>query len=167
MIVVEQRLSDLFNRLPDLIDANNKPFKPVYHFGDGIEANEFIKRYKHAVYPLIYQTSLRETQNYRERTVDTTLEIVLCVQTRTDLLNSERWATTYKTMLVPLMENIMILFEKGGIIVSNFEYEIEKFPNYSQTESKDANAFIDIVDALRFRLPCEINDKCITKNIKF
>lgn len=168
MIVVEEKLAELFNLLPPFPDTNGNMVKPVYHFGDGIEANEFIKKRNHAVYPLIYQNLTEETQNIKANTVSTRLEIVLCVKTRTEMLNTERWATTYRNVLMPLLNNIGILFTKSNVILSNLEFDIAKFPNYSETESKQKNAFIDIVDAIRVRVPITIDGNlCLPKQINF
>ena len=168
MIVVEEKLAELFNLLPPFPDTNGNMVKPVYHFGDGIEANEFIKKRNRAVYPLIYQNLTEETQNIKANTVSTRLEIVLCVKTRTEMLNTERWATTYRDVLMPLLNNIGILFTKSNIILSNLEFDIAKFPNYSETESKQKNAFIDIVDAIRVRVPITIDGNlCLPKQILF
>ena len=160
MIVVEERLTDMFALLP-LIDG----FKPVYHFGDGKELNKFIIESKHKVYPLIYQTSYEEIQDTKSDYVDVDLELVLAVQTRTDLYNTERWATTYRNVLMPLLSNIDTIFKQSGIIRSDYKYRLRKRPNYSQTDSKDKNATVDILDALVFNLNVEITSDCINQNI--
>lgn len=163
MIVVEKRMMDLFSLLP-LISVR----KPVYHFGDGKELNRFILESKHAVYPLIYQTSYRETQYPERGDVEIPqLEMFIAVQTKTELFNDSRWATSYQNILMPTFEHIHQAFYKSGIMASDWDYEVEKFPNYGAPEVDGTqNVTIDIIDALRFRLNCTINNKCI-KPFKF
>lgn len=163
MIVVEKRMVELFSLLP-LISVR----KPVYHFGDGKELNRFILESKYAVYPLIYQTSYRETQLPNQGEVQVPqLEMFIAVQTRTDMFNKERWATSYQNILMPTFEHIHQAFIKSGIVNSEWEYDVEKFPNYGNPEVNGTeNVSVDIIDALRFRLSCTINNKCI-KPFKF
>lgn len=163
MIVVEERLAELFMQLPSMSVTDEKPegFKPVYHFGDGKELNKFITESQHKVYPLIYQTSYDETQFAKQGYVRTNLELVLAVQTNAELYNTERWATTYRNILVPLFNNIDTAFKQSGIIRSEYEYRVRKRPNYSETDSKEKNAFVDIIDALVVNLQVEITSACI------
>jgi len=162
MIVVEDRLQVLFNLLPV-----RNGFKPRYHFGDGIEANQWIKQTNNQTWPLIYQTSNSGTYTRNGSLFETNLELILAVETRTDVLNDVRWATTYKNTLRPLLEDVKTVLEKSGIILSNWEYKIENFPKYSETSTREKNAFTAIVDALKITLPCKINSNCITKYIHF
>lgn len=168
MIVVEQVLADAFKMLPAMGVSERYPegFKPVYHFGDGIELNKFIIGNKHAVYPLIYQTSFEETQYDKKGYVATNLELVLAMQnTETDMFNSQRWATSYKNILMPLFENINTLFKQSGIIRSDYEWRVRKRPNYSQTEIKDKNVTVDIIDAIVVNLTIEITKGCLPETI--
>lgn len=160
MIVVEKRMMDLFDTLPKI-----SGFKPIYHFGDNIELNQFITARKQqgtAVYPLIYQTSYTETQLAKQRYVQVQLEIFIATATETSLFNTERWATSYQNILMPTFENIHTAFIKSGIMASEWEYEVNKFPNYGNPERDgDEHKTVDIIDALQFRLNCVINDNCI------
>lgn len=165
-IVVEERLLELFDKLPPTSDG----FKPVYHFGDGIELNQFVKHNDYAVYPLIYQSSLRCNINTdRDEAVLSPLEFFIAVKTETELNNKERWATSYKNVLQPLYINIQRLFEVSGIIryEQSQVWQQERFPAYSQTEGRTESKTIDIIDAIRVSLNCTIENRCINKYIKF
>ena len=172
MTVVEERLSELFYLIParTFTDSNGVEHttpKPKYHFGDAKEANAFINGRKNDAYPLIYQIS--NTETHTEKGVDTRLELVLAMQNlKVSMYNTERWATSYQNVLMPLLQNVQTALEKSGIIVSNFEYEVIKHPNYSETEAKDKTAFVDIVDAIVLTVQIKIiNGVCINHYIKF
>lgn len=167
MIVVEERMMDLFVQLPEI-----QGFKPIYHFGDSLELNAFIKGRNEqgdTSYPLIYQTSYRERQMPEQGLVEVIgLEMFIAVQTQTDLYNTQRWATSYRNILMPTFQNIHTAFRKSNIITSEYDYDVEKFPNYGNPDRNSTeHVTIDIIDALRFRVDVTINNNCITKNIKF
>lgn len=162
---VEETLKAIFEQLP-----NRTVRKPVYHFGDGKEANRFIAESKFAVYPLIYQTSTDEIQT--EKWIETDLELVIATQNlNVEMFNTERWATSYRNVLMPLVQDIQGAFEQSGVIIpssgSNLSYSLSKRPNYSETESKEKNAFVDIVDAIVMRVGIRITEGCVNKNISF
>jgi len=165
MIVVEERLAEVFAQLPPIGGVACK-----YHFGDGIEANKFIKGANHDVYPLVYQTSNNWTgMVVPEIEVETDLVLLLCVQNlNQDMYNSERWATSYRNVLLPLFENVDKALQRSGIISSDYRYSVRNYPNYSERESKENNKFIDIVDAIEVSLRVTISANCVqTINFNF
>lgn len=164
MIVPLKRLEQLFSLLPATYDG----FKPVFHYGDGVELNEFIKANDSAVYPLIYQTSLNcEINQLRDEAVMQPLDFFIAVLTNNTADNKKRLDTTYENVLLPLYENIMHLFEVCGIIRMTNVWPIEYYPKYSESPNRDNNFTIDVIDALRIRMNCTIENTCITKYIKF
>lgn len=164
MTVVEQRLNDIFEQLPE-IDG----FKPVYKWGNEFHLAKQIKLFnesKESPYPLIYQTSNKSNQDSITSRAETDLVLILaCRNLETDLFNENRWVMTYKNILYPLTENIKKVFNKSGIIEWDGKFSVEEFPNYGNgTENKT----IDIWDALLFKAKITIDGKkCINKNIKF
>lgn len=177
-IVVEEVLSDIFNLIPDREYSYAKGDdtvtvhvpKPKYYFGDAKECNAIIKKRGENIYPLIFQTSISEDQDNRSGNVTTDLVLVLAHRnTRIDLLNTQRWATSYKNILMPLVENVLQALSESGWVRFDGTYTLEKVPNYSETPANDKNAFIDIVDAIILSATITLNtrNKCINKNIKF
>lgn len=173
-LVVEEYLYEIFNLIPartftDIKGAAQTVSKPTYHFGDAKECNSLIRLKEGGIYPLIYQISVQETQLPKAGSVTTNLELVLATRNKkVSLLNTERWATSYRNILMPLVNNIYQALNESGIVDFDRTYELEKRPNYSETEAKTANAFIDIVDAVIFRATITIRNRpCLNKNIKF
>jgi len=162
MIVIEERLEELFSYLPATPDG----FKPKYYYGDEKEINALIKLSDGAIYPLIYQTSNEWTENAKNpNTVEAELVFVLAVQNTVAMRNKERWATSYRNVLRPLYENIKTLFMHANIVTSDLAFTVSNHPNYSENEvTKDKNKFIDIVDALVIRVTIKISNGCINKN---
>lgn len=172
-VVVEDKLMALFGLIParqyEYPEGEFNPVKkPEYHFGDAKECNAFIVYMQRDVYPLIYQISNTETQNVKANTVTTDLELVLATVSDGSKLNDQRWATSYRNILMPLVDNVYQALNESNIVLWNSEYTLEKVPNYGSTETKEANAFIDIVDAIIFRASITIKGTgCNNKNIKF
>lgn len=177
-IVVEEVLAEIFNLIPDRQfsyakgdDTVTVPVpKPKYYFGDAKECNKLIALRDGELYPLIYQTSTTETQNPDAKEVSTDLVLVLAHRnTEVNLINTQRWATSYKNILMPLVNNVYKALQQSGWVRFDSTYELEKVPNYSETDVKDLNAFADIVDAVIFRVSITLNitNKCINKNINF
>src|SRR5687768_14708966 len=108
-IVVEDKLSALFSLIPSrtYTDVNENEITvpaPRYHFGDAKECNALLKSKNFNVYPLIFQTSTTETQNPKANSVTTDLVLVLATQNKkVQLLNTQRWETSYKNILMPLV----------------------------------------------------------------
>lgn len=167
MIVVEDVLKALFIQIPERTNNGVAVRKPFYHFGDKKEANKFISAKGSDCYPLIYQISNEET--HLKEYVTTTLELVICtLNENQDQFNTERWELSYKNVLLPLLNDIIKCLEESMIIFSEWEYSITKVPNYSDTEAKEDNGFIDIVDAIVLSVEVTIRPKgCLNKNIKF
>lgn len=159
MIVVEQRLSDVFEQLPEL---NN--FKPVYKWGNESHLVSQLKLFSESnksPYPLIYQLSNSSQQGINAST-DLVL-ILACRNLDTTLLNENRWVMSYKELLYPLLSDIESCFKKAGIFIWDGNYKVTEFPNYGNGEE---NKTIDIWDALKFETKITINQNCI-KQIKF
>lgn len=171
MIVIEEILSELFQLIPvrqwkDSNDIAQETPKPKYHFGDTKEANRFIIAQDTKAYPLIYQTSTRQLDT--RKWSETTLTLVLATRnTELSLYNTERWAMSYRNVLLPLLDDVKRCLERSGVIASDFDYNIDKRPNYSETDSKDKNKFVDIVDAIILSLDVRFIKACINKDINF
>lgn len=161
MIVVEERLTEAFEQLPE-IDG----FKPFYDWGNKyqlIKQMDLFSKESKSIYPLIYQTSTGSNQNEIARICETKLVLILaCRNTEVDLTNKERWALSYRNILNPLLVNIITCFNKAGIFNWDGKYRIDNLPNYGDG---DKNETVDIWDAIRFEITSNngitINDNCI------
>lgn len=156
MIIVQQRLSELFDTLPDL--NGNK----VY-FGEGTEKhlNKWLAGYFKsgvAPYPLIWMLPSEETENELTGYVEKRCEFILCTRnTDVEMLNPHRLATSFTNVLIPLYDAMIRSFKVGGIVSFDPEEITRSFhPNYSKNDNGEKNAVIDIWDALKIRLDLKI-----------
>lgn len=164
MIIVEELLSKSFAKLPVTGDK-----KPVYRWGNKDHLIKILEQYQKAnqtPYPLIYQVSNRSTQSPKASEVTTNLELVIAVRNiEFDMLNERRWATTYKGLLYPVLENIQTLFTKGNIFLWDSEYTIQEFPNYGNGTE---HFTVDHWDAIRFETSITIyGNRCLQQTINF
>lgn len=164
MIIVEKRLNDAFSQLPPI-----GGFKPVYKWGNEMHLLKQLKAYSDAnesPYPLIYQTSINsDYYGAFSQECETRLRLIISTRnTQTELLNENRWAMSYETVLFPMVQNIVKLFKQAQIFVWNSEYSISEYPNYGNgTENFTA----DIWDSIVFETTIRITSNCINENINF
>jgi len=164
MINVHEQLLTAFNSLP-LIEG----FSPNYKWGNEEHLNVLMKLYYNNPdanpYPIIYNVTNQYSHDAKRNNSTATLSLLLATRNvQKDLINNERWATSYRTVLFPLAQSIQTLFSRSEIFNWNSEYDLFEFPNYSQAANE--NATIDIWDALRFDTQITINNNCF-KPVKY
>ena len=69
---------------------------------------------------------------------------------------------TYSKVLLPLLDNIRMLFQRSNIINNSKEYKLTKFPNYSEVDiSGEVNKTLYIWDALKISFDGYITSNCL------
>lgn len=164
MIDVHAKLTQAFDVLP-LIDG----LKPNYKWGDENELNKLLKLYSNDssknIYPLIYNVSNRSSQSEMGNEASVNISLIIATRNKnTDWHNGNRWATSYKNVLFPMIRNMVQLFYKSGFTYWDGTYELYEFPNYGDLGE---NKTLDIWDALRMDFRLNINNNCLYKDIIF
>jgi len=161
MIVVEERLQEMFNTLP-VIQTVDGDFKPIFMYGDQKELNTFLKANTNAEkpYPLIWLVYPYEEKHTRTNVEISNISLILAVETNIEMFNPERMESTFKAVLIPLWDNIRELFNASNTIAVSQEYDIIKFPNYGEEDTSEST---DIWDALKITFECEINNYCLNE----
>jgi hypothetical protein len=170
LIVVEDRLQEIFDYLPEMkVDGNPKSFKVRFEYGDEKELVAFLKATETETsrpYPLIWLVYPHKETHLKTRVKLESVKLVIAVDTAKAMLNPERLKVSYKTILMPLCNNIVKVLTKANIINIEHEFNITKYPNYSGKESGDGKHFTtDIWDAIQLTFSCYINGACL-KEIK-
>lgn len=165
MIIVEDRLREMFNQLPPHINVDlNASFPIKFKYGDNLELLSFLKQNQgsESPYPLIWLVYPYEEDHQRTHVKIDGMSLILASETNMNMFNEERIETTYKQILFPLYENIKVLFEQSNIIITDGTFRVSKFPNYSSEELPgEENQTVDIWDALKITFDCQINDWCL------
>lgn len=159
MIEPHAILTEAFKELPNV--ANNKGV--TYKWGDELHLNKLIKLYQNDrknPYPLIYNVSNKYSIEGRREYINyNPLSLVIATRNaNTDWHNGNRWATSYKEVLFPVVDLIVQLFKKGQIFQWDGEFTLYEFPNYGNGKENETT---DIWDALRLDTRIIINDKCL------
>ena len=164
MIVVEERLRELFDLIPEIYVKNGVSNKPAFSWGDKLALNQFLTvAYKDSsfkTYPLIWLLPSEDSYNNSVDILDRRVSLVLAtLETRKDLLNDHRLQGTYKNTLNPLTEYVIQALNNGSIInyISPL-INILKSPNYSINEDNES---IERWDAVRIDLDVQFNNKCL------
>lgn len=166
MIVIEDRLRDLFNLIPDIQVNTNNLVKPKFGWGDKLELNRYLELYDSSSYPLIWLLPDEDKHNYRTEFVERDLTLILAtLETRKDLLNPQRYQGSYKYVLNPLTSYVTQSLLNSSIInrVLSDEISVFKHPNYTD---KEENGTIDKWDAVKIKCRVEFNNYCL-KPIKW
>ena len=161
MIVVEDRLSEIFEFLPPI-----NGFNPVFRYGDDKELNTFLSSYdgkSSTPYPLIWLVYPYTEKQSRRHVEITNMKFILAVRNNEVMLYDERIIKTFKGLLIPLYNNIIESFKKANTMLTDDEYNVVKYPNYGSGEEAKAN---DIWDAITITTDVEFNDFRLL-NIKY
>ena len=161
MTVIEDRFGEIFSYLPDMLNSNNVTFKPTFMYGDQKQLLDFLRQNSKgdSKYPLIWLVYPYTEKHNRSNVQFSNLSLVLAVETNSSMLNSQRMKETYAKVLIPLFNNIKKCFNKASIANIKDEYEVVKFPNYS--ESEDGNEATYVWDALKVTFDGTLNSNCL------
>ena len=164
MIIVEDRLAEMFAYLPTMSNEDGVEFGVTFKYGDQKELLAFIKSKKNKIrpYPLIWLVYPYTEFHKRNRVVIDSISLVLAVETNSSMLNEQRMRETYDKVLIPLYNNLKKMFLQANIAYVSDEYSVTKFPNYSDEQSTgEENQAVDIWDALKVTFPLEITGNCL------
>ena len=167
MIVVEHKLVELFNQIPEVyISGTNVSKTPTFGWGNKEELEKFIKGFKSDLYPLIWLLITPETHNIRNNTVSKNCVFILAsLELNTERYNAERFVNNYAETLNPLTEYVLHALDTSSIttVTDLNNIKVLKEPNYSETEN---DGVIDKWDAVRLEIDVEFNNNCL-KQIKW
>lgn len=142
--------------------------QPYYDFGDLHNLNLIIKSHQSnqnlRLYPLIYDVSNRSTQSVRDLESNSRISLVIATRNpHTEYTNTNRWATSYKNVLFPVVGYLEQLFDRSPQTIWDGSYELYEFPNYGDTKETET---IDIWDALRMDFDVTFTNDCF-RQIKY
>lgn len=163
VIVVEDRLKEMFDTLTPLTNSTGQEFKPKFRYGNNKELTAFLKenRQTDTHYPLIWLEYPYEESHIIDRVELSNLNLIIAVQTNSVMYNPERLVETFKQFLLPLWDQILETFRRSNIIDTVDNYTLVKHPNYD-TEV-DKNKTPTIWDAIKVTFDTTINNKCYIK----
>jgi hypothetical protein len=163
MIVIENRLTEMFAYLPEMQGPNNLLYKPTFMYGTQKQLLDFLRQNSTGAskYPLIWLIYPYEETHNRSDVVFTNMTLVLAVETNSSMLNTQRMKETFEKVLIPLFDNIKICFHKANISNVSDVYEVIKFPNYSETPEQNENATTYLWDAMRITFSGKLNSNCL------
>lgn len=109
MILVEERLTELFNTLP-IMTISGSDYKPHFDYGS---KKDLLKHLKEKAkkggkyYPIIWlETPIDDTGN--EKRIKTPLKLILATLNKdSNMSNKKRLEITFKPTLIPLHKNIL------------------------------------------------------------
>lgn len=163
MIVIEDRLAEMFAYLPMMKNSSQVEFKPTFMYGDQKQLLDFLRQNSSGAskYPLIWLIYPFNEKHSRSVVEFTNLSLVLAVETNSVMLNSQRMKETYAKVLIPLFNNIKECFNQANISNNPDVYDVMKFPNYSESDSGLENETTYVWDALKLTFEGTLNSNCL------
>ena len=162
MIIVEERLTEVFEQLPEVSGG-----KPYFDFGNEEHLLKILKLFSDegkSPYPILYLMSNEDDQNTRGNEVDHDVYLIIATRnTQTELTNKNRWAMSYRNVLFPTAELVVKCFNRAGIFTWDGNLKLLKYPNYGNGKE---NFTADIWDALVIKTKIIVTNNCI-KQINF
>ena len=157
-IKVEERIKEIFDYLPTI-----NTYKPVFKAGDQKELLAFFQQSQsNTNYPLIWlDMPYEEKHDSRKRVRIDSINLILAVQTNSEMLFSERLDTTFNNVLFPLLDSILDSFTVANTLSYDSDFSITKFGNYSEQAEGTEGEFVDIWDAIKLTVSIELNDNCL------
>jgi len=158
MIISEHRLREIVATIPLIRLNDNVSNKPFFHWGDKVELNKYLKT-KKSPYPLIWLLPTADNYINRGQRLNKTCEIIIATQeSREDLFNDQRYILSFDTILNPTTDYLIQGLKKASISSVLGDWEVFKFPNYSEA---DKNFTIELWDAVKLTIEVEFNDGCL------
>jgi hypothetical protein len=168
MIVVETRLKEIFDTLPEINGC-----KPVFGYGTDIQLNEFLAaKVREKVYPLIWLVYPNEEIHDMNGTTLScpSMTFILASNAQKSILNDHRIATIYNDVLNPLFDNVIRSFSNTVSRVVPFSdtetFRATKFPNYTNEKTKNESKTISPWDAIRLNCSLDFNN-CQLEQINY
>lgn len=165
MIIVEERLKEMFSKLPT-ISVDNKNYPVSFDFGSHKDLLRFFnseQKFQGGVsYPLIWLETPIEKTVFRNNYVELSgLTLILATLSNAEKSNSERLEVTFKPTLIPLLDLVMETFKKSGFtqVINSGQRKETFFYNYGVDEEEHITT--DIWDVIRIELDVIMDNKCL------
>lgn len=170
IIIVEDIFKKVFSYLPEMKfnESDTISFKPRFSYGNEKALLAFLKSTEGEStrpYPLIWLVYPHNEKHQKTKVELKSTKLIIAVNNKNKAqLNEERIELSYKKILIPLCNNIITVLTKSNVFNIKHEFDIIKFPNYSNNNNE--NYTVDIWDAMQIVFSGSIIDNCV-KPINF
>lgn len=165
MIIVEERLKELFATLPE-ITVGQSSYPVTFDFGSHKDLLRFMnserKRQGGVKYPLIWLETPFDRDIMRNGQVNLSgLNLILATLSDSQQSNTTRLELAFKTTLIPLSQLVLESLRKSGFtqIINDGQRTETNYYNYGVNE--DENQTTDIWDVIKIELDLIIDNKCL------
>ncbi len=167
MIVVEDQLRFLVERMDKVIDASGNELNHVFHWGDESQLIDFMsikKSINTSIYPLVwYSTNSLDFENHRRNKVNKNVRIIISMPIKgvqLNQLNPYLWESLYKNVLNIYAENLLkAIYRTNHIhLVDNDNYQISNAPKFKIEEGGQS---VDVWCSKIFQADLEFNGNII------
>lgn len=159
-VIFEDRLSELVDKLPPLVDAKGNSFVINFDWGTSEILNKYIAN-NNDVYPLVWLIPTKVKEYSRTKTVSANCRIVILnIANNVNEFNRTIYNTEFKNVLNPIKVNLINSLKRSSASFIGFDREIERIPNFS-IKKDDKGATIAIVNAITIDAEISFNNNCL------
>ena len=165
MIIVEERLRELFATLP-AITVGQSSYAVSFDFGSHKDLLRFMnseRKFKGGVsYPLIWLETPFERDIMRDDKINLNgLTLILATLSDAEQSNTTRLELAFKTTLIPLSQLVLESLLKSGFtqIVNDGQRKETNFYNYGVDETESQTT--DIWDVIKIELDLLMDSQCL------
>ena len=165
MIIVEERLKELFATLPN-INVGSKSYAVNFDFGSHKDLLRYMnsqRKFQGGVsYPLIWLETPIEREVLRNGNIKLSgLNIILATLSDANQSNTQRLEVAFKTTLIPLQKYVIESLLKSGFtqIINDGQRSETNYYNYGVNESE--HEATDIWDVIKIELDLIMDSKCL------
>ncbi len=170
MIIVEERLQELFATLPTITVAG-KAHQPLYDFGSHKDLLRYMnseRKEKGAVqYPLVWFETPVTTPEVRNGNLEGVgISLILATLTKSQFSNRARLDITIKPTLEPLRDDVINALNKSGFTTIVNDKQIDRTIYYNYGVDEEQTQTTDIWDAIKLDLQINMTSNCL-RNINY
>ena len=165
MIIVEDRLKELFATLPDITVGQNS-YPVSFDFGSHRDLLRFMNSQRKAQqavsYPLIWLETPFDRDVMRDGKINLSgLTLILATLSDSEQSNLTWLELAFKTTLIPLSQLVLESLRKSGFtqIINDGQRKETNYYNYGVDETESQTT--DICDVIKIELDIIMDSKCL------
>ena len=160
MIIVVNIIREIAGKVAQRLTTDPlNPYRINFQHGPGVEIVNTIKEYsryplpkRNEKFPLIALFQDFEERNIGANRVECSLKVVICTDTESKYVASERYDYTFKPILYPIYEAFIEEIKRSQNTETGYEIEHTKIDRvFYGSENNEANVFDDFVDAIELK----------------
>lgn len=166
-MIIEEKLKELFETLPNVTDLDSTSFEVKVDFGSEKDCYIFLDDNRDASlasYPLVWiQTPIKSTG--RTPKINTKVRLIIATLSKAHFTNAQRIEYSFKPLLQPILDNAIKALNRSGF-TKLLNTDREDRVNHFKYSVNDKNPTTDVWDAITYDVEIEMSE-CPLRTINY